>query len=67
MAFFLAATNDPISNRVPVLITLGVCADGGEDAALLSLYGLLRSGQIVLRPIDGRHDMVKPKPEVKAA
>ena len=31
----------------------------GEDAVLLLLYGLLRSGQIVLRRIDGRHDMVK--------
>ncbi len=32
----------------------------GEDAVLLLLYGLLRSGQIVLRRIDGRHDMAKP-------
>jgi putative transposase len=39
----------------------------GEDAVLLLLYGLLRSGQIVLRRIDGRHDMPKPKPQVKAA
>ena len=39
----------------------------GEDAVLLLLYGLLRSGQIVLRRIDGRHDMVKLNPHVKAA
>jgi hypothetical protein len=31
----------------------------GDDAVLLVLYGLLRSGRIVLRRIDGRHDMVK--------
>jgi len=31
------------------------------------LYGLLRSGQIVLRRIDGRHDMVKLNLQVKAA
>ena len=39
----------------------------GEDAVLLLLYGLLRSGQIVLRRIDGRHDMVKLNLQVKAA
>jgi putative transposase len=39
----------------------------GEDAVLLLLYGLLRSGQIVLRRIDGRHEMVKLNPQVKAA
>ena len=39
----------------------------GEDAMLLLLYGLLRSGQIVLRRIDGRHDMAKPNPQSKAA
>ena len=39
----------------------------GEEAVLLLLYGLLRSGQIVLRRIDGRHDMVKLNPHVKAA
>ena len=39
----------------------------GEDAVLLLLYGLLRSGQIVLRRIDGRHDMAKLNPQVKAA
>jgi putative transposase len=39
----------------------------GEDAVLLLLYGLLRSGQIVLRRIDGRNDMPKPKTELKAA
>ena len=39
----------------------------GEDAVLLLLYGLLRSGQIVLRRIDGRHDMPKPKAQLKAA
>ena len=38
----------------------------GEDAVLLLLYGLLRSGQIVLRRIDG-HDMAKPNPQAKAA
>jgi putative transposase len=37
----------------------------GEEAALLLLYGLLRSGQIVLRRIDGRDDM--PKSQLKAA
>jgi len=31
------------------------------------LYGLLRSGQIVLRRIDGRTDMPKPKTQLKAA
>ena len=31
-----------------------------EDAMLLLLYGLLRSGQIVLRRIDGRDDMPNP-------
>jgi putative transposase len=39
----------------------------GEDVVLLLLYGLLRSGQIVLRRIDGRHDMVKPNLQTKAA
>jgi len=39
----------------------------GEDAVLLLLYGLLRSGQIVLRRIDGRHDMTKHNPQAKAA
>jgi putative transposase len=39
----------------------------GEDAVLLLLYGLLRSGQIVLRRIDGRNDMPKPKSHLKAA
>jgi transposase-like protein len=39
----------------------------GEDAVLLLLYGLLRSGQIVLRRIDGRHDMPKAKTALKAA
>jgi len=39
----------------------------GEDAVLLLLYGLLRSGQIVLRRIDGRNEMPKPKRELKAA
>jgi putative transposase len=39
----------------------------GEDAVLLLLYGLLRSGQIVLRRIDGRNDMPKPKTQLKAA
>jgi putative transposase len=38
-----------------------------EDAVLLLLYGLLRSGQIVLRRIDGREDMPKPKSQLKAA
>ena len=38
-----------------------------EDAVLLLLYGLLRSGQIVLRRIDGRNDLPKPKPQLKAA
>jgi putative transposase len=38
-----------------------------EDSVLLLLYGLLRSGQIVLRRIDGRNDLPKPKPELKAA
>jgi putative transposase len=38
-----------------------------EDAVLLLLYGLLRSGQIVLRRIDGRHDLAKSKPQLKAA
>jgi transposase-like protein len=39
----------------------------GEDAVLLLLYGLLRSGQIVLRRIDGRNDMPKPSSQLKAA
>jgi putative transposase len=39
----------------------------GEDAVLLLLYGLLRSGQIVLRRIDGRNDLPKPKTQLKAA
>ncbi|MBV8362013.1 MAG: transposase, partial [Deltaproteobacteria bacterium] len=39
----------------------------GEDAVLLLLYGLLRNGQIVLRRIDGRNDMPKPKARLKAA
>jgi putative transposase len=38
-----------------------------EDAVLLLLYGLLRSGQIVLRRIDGRDDLPKPKPQLNAA
>jgi putative transposase len=38
-----------------------------EDAVLLLLYGLLRSGQIVLRRIDGRNDLPKPKAQLKAA
>jgi putative transposase len=38
-----------------------------EAAVLLLLYGLLRSGQIVLRRIDGRNDLPKPKPQLKAA
>jgi hypothetical protein len=37
----------------------------GEDAVLLLLYGLLRSGQIVLRRIDGRQDMPKAKTQLK--
>jgi hypothetical protein len=32
---------------------------------LLLLYGLLRSGQIVLRRIDGGHDMAKLNPQAK--
>ncbi len=39
----------------------------GEDAVLLLLSGLLRSGQIVLRRIDGRHQMPKPKTHAQAA
>jgi putative transposase len=39
----------------------------GEDAVLLLLYGLLRSGQIVLRRIDGRQDLPKPKTQLQAA
>ena len=39
----------------------------GEDAVLLLLYGLLRNGQIVLRRMDGRNDMPKPKAQLKAA
>ena len=39
----------------------------GEDAVLLLLYGLLRSGQIVLRRIAGRNDMPKPKHQLRAA
>ena len=33
----------------------------------LHLYGLLRSGQIVLRRIDGRDELPKPKTQLKAA
>jgi len=39
----------------------------GEDSVLLLLYGLLRSGQIVLRRIDGRNDLPKSRPQLKAA
>jgi putative transposase len=39
----------------------------GEDAVLLLLYGLLRSGQIMLRRIDGRGHLPKPKTQLKAA
>jgi putative transposase len=39
----------------------------GEDAVLLLLYGLLRSGQIVLRRIDGHTDLPKPKTQLNAA
>jgi transposase-like protein len=38
-----------------------------EDSVLLLLYGLLRSGQIVLRRIDGRTDLPQAKPQLKAA
>lgn len=38
-----------------------------EDAVLLLLYGLLRSGQIVLRRIDGRNLLPKPTTQLKAA
>jgi putative transposase len=38
-----------------------------EDSVLLLLYGLLRSGQIVLRRIDGRNDLPKRQPQLKAA
>ena len=38
-----------------------------EDAVLLLLYGLLRSGQIVLRRIDGRNDLPKLKLQLTAA
>ena len=38
-----------------------------EDAVLLLLYGLLRSGQIVLRRIDGRNNLPQPKSHLKAA
>jgi transposase-like protein len=37
-----------------------------EDAVLLLLYGLLCSGQIVLRRIDRRNAMPKPKSQLKA-
>jgi putative transposase len=38
-----------------------------EDAVLLLLYGLLRSGQIVLRRIDWRNDLPKSQPQLRAA
>ena len=38
-----------------------------EDAVLLLLYGLLRSGQIALRRIDGRNDLPKATSQLKAA
>jgi putative transposase len=38
-----------------------------EDSVLLLLYGLLRSGQIVLRRIDGRNDLPKLRTQLKAA
>jgi transposase-like protein len=38
-----------------------------DSVLLLLLYGLLRSGQIVLRRIDGRNDLPKSKPKLKAA
>jgi len=38
-----------------------------EDAVLLLLYGLLHSGQIVLRRIDGRNHIPKPRSQLKAA
>jgi hypothetical protein len=39
----------------------------GEDAVLLLLYGLPRSGQITLRRIDGRQDLPRPQAPLKAA
>lgn len=39
----------------------------GEDAVLLLLYGLLRTGQIVLRRIDGSRDMQKSSTQARAA
>jgi transposase-like protein len=39
----------------------------GEDAVLLLLYDLLRSGQLVLRRIDGRHELPKLKTQLQAA
>jgi putative transposase len=39
----------------------------GEDAVLLLLYGLLRSGQIVLRRIDGREQMPRSRSQARAA
>jgi putative transposase len=38
-----------------------------EDSVLLLLYGLLRSGQIVLRRIEGRNDLPKPTTQLNAA
>jgi hypothetical protein len=38
-----------------------------QDSVLLLPDGLLRCGQIVLRRIDGRNDLPKRKPQLKAA
>jgi putative transposase len=38
----------------------------GDDAVLLLLYGLLHSGQIVLRRINGRNELPKRKTQLKA-
>lgn len=39
----------------------------GENAVFLLLYGLTRSGQIVLRRIDGRSNTPKPQTLLKTA
>jgi hypothetical protein len=52
---------------IPVITGLMSLDPAGEDSVLLLLYWLLRRGQIVLRRIDGRNDLPKPTPQLKAA
>ena len=68
---FTESTYDLQARRVVSQFSLETGSDDEgrtkEDTVLLLLYGLPRSGQIVLRRIDGRHDMAQPNPQAKAA